>query len=194
MGKINLFPLSIVAYPTKIIPLHIFEERYKRMIADCVSNNKEFGIVFRTPDGLAQYGCSINIIELVNQYSDGRMDIKTIGSKIFKLNSHQMKDEIIIGNIDYVEFSNNMEDKKFIALKEKYIKLLMQLGQTSELDRHLKKIHSFQLLEYINFPSEFELILISQKSESKRIKLLSVMFDKLTTMNLPSLGDEHFTS
>ena len=43
MNKLKLFPLGLVAYPTKIVPLHIFEERYKVLINECISLKQEFG-------------------------------------------------------------------------------------------------------------------------------------------------------
>ena len=83
MNHINLFPLSLVTFPTKIVPLHIFEERYKVLISECLNNKSEFGIVYQNNNTLAEYGCSMNVLEVVKKYPDGRMDIITKGKNIY---------------------------------------------------------------------------------------------------------------
>src|SRR4029077_11215694 len=52
-----LFPLGLVALPTELIPLHIFEERYKTMVARVLEEEGEFGIVWVADDGLREIGC-----------------------------------------------------------------------------------------------------------------------------------------
>ena len=64
MGSLKLFPLNLVAYPTKVVPLHIFEERYKTLINDCISSDQEFGMVYSRDKGLASFGCSLSVSEL----------------------------------------------------------------------------------------------------------------------------------
>ena len=53
-----LFPLGLVALPTELVPLHIFEERYKTMIGRCLEEESEFGIVWMADDGLRPVGCA----------------------------------------------------------------------------------------------------------------------------------------
>ena len=57
-----LFPLGIVALPGELIPLHIFEERYKTMIEECLGQEREFGIVWLSDDGLREVGCACAIV------------------------------------------------------------------------------------------------------------------------------------
>ena len=155
MNHLKLFPLSLVSFPTKIVPLHIFEDRYKNLITDCVSNKSEFGIVYQNNNSLAEFGCSMKVIEVVKKYSDGRMDVITKGKNIFKLNSQLLDGELLIGEVKYNENKNDTNIDMFEILKDKYLKILLMLGVTSNLDGHLKKILSFELLEGITLPSEF---------------------------------------
>ena len=83
--NINLFPLGIVAFPNKSIPLHIFEERYKKMINNCMNNKEEFGVVYQNKKGIANVGCTVNVTKLLKKYSDGRMDIMSKGNKIYSI-------------------------------------------------------------------------------------------------------------
>jgi Lon protease-like protein len=54
-----LFPLGIVALPTESVPLHIFEDRYKRMIEECLEHEREFGIVWLSEDELSRSGARV---------------------------------------------------------------------------------------------------------------------------------------
>tara|TARA_B100001559_G_scaffold62092_1_gene49971 strand:+ start:112 stop:696 length:585 start_codon:yes stop_codon:yes gene_type:complete len=194
MNHIKLFPLSLVTFPTKIVPLHIFEERYKVLISECLNNKSEFGIVYQNNNTLAEYGCSMNVLEVVKKYPDGRMDIITKGKNIFKLNSQLLDGELLIGEVKFSESKNDINSDKFEILKDKYLKILLMLGITSNLDSHLKKIVSFELLEGISLPSEFELMLISTNSESDRLKILDSIFDKILKNQFSIPDASHFES
>tara|TARA_B100001758_G_scaffold91776_1_gene78352 strand:- start:2716 stop:3300 length:585 start_codon:yes stop_codon:yes gene_type:complete len=194
MNHIKLFPLSLVTFPTKIVPLHIFEERYKALISECLNNKSEFGIVYQNNNTLAEYGCSMNVLEVVKKYPDGRMDIITKGKNIFKLNSQLLDGELLIGEVKFSESKNDINSDKFEILKDKYLKILLMLGITSNLDSHLKKIISFELLEGISLPSEFELMLISTNSESDRLKILDSIFDKILKNQFSIPDASHFES
>src|ERR687888_995096 len=80
-----LFPLEIVALPSEAVPLHIFEPRYRTMIAECLESGSEFGIVWASEDGLRQIGCACEIAEVLERHEDGRMDILTRGTRPFRL-------------------------------------------------------------------------------------------------------------
>src|SRR3954468_24535672 len=80
-----LFPLGIVALPSEPVPLHIFEPRYRTMIAECLESGSEFGIVWASDDGLRQIGCACEIAEVLERHEDGRLDILTRGTRPFRL-------------------------------------------------------------------------------------------------------------
>ena len=56
--RFPLFPLGLVLLPEEVVPLHIFEERYKLMIGECLDEEREFGIVWLSDDGLQEIGCT----------------------------------------------------------------------------------------------------------------------------------------
>jgi len=82
---IPLFPLGIVTLPGAATPLHIFEERYKEMIARCLAENLEFGIVWFNGEAISNAGCTVRILEVTKRYDDGRMDILTRGRQRFQI-------------------------------------------------------------------------------------------------------------
>ena len=177
--NINLFPLGIVAFPNKSIPLHIFEERYKKMINNCMNNKEEFGVVYQNKKGIANVGCTVNVTKLLKKYSDGRMDIMSKGNKIFKLDSKRVVDEIVVGEITILPDPDPLSKKIFDPLLEKYLKLLITLGVDANLENHLNKSSTFQLLESVQLSPDFELELISMKSELERAEFLNHFFNSL---------------
>lgn len=81
--RIPLFPLGVVVLPEMILPLHIFEERYKKMIGECLAEDKPFGIVLFDSQSIRSVGCTTRIAEIIKRYDDGRMDIATRGEQRF---------------------------------------------------------------------------------------------------------------
>jgi ATP-dependent Lon protease len=83
--RIPLFPLGLVLFPGRQVPLHIFEERYKLMIARCAQAQAPFGIVLASGEGIATVGCTANIQQIVKTYEDGRMEIVTRGESAYRI-------------------------------------------------------------------------------------------------------------
>src|SRR5918997_5705066 len=83
--RFPLFPLSIVLLPSEILPLHIFEERYKVMIGECLDEGREFGIVWLSDDGLKDIGCTAAVAQVLERMDDGRMNILVRGARPFRL-------------------------------------------------------------------------------------------------------------
>jgi len=81
--QIPLFPLGLVLLPDMMLPLHIFEERYKAMVSACLVNDRPFGIVLFDGESIRSVGCMARITEVLKRYDDGRMDIMTRGGERF---------------------------------------------------------------------------------------------------------------
>jgi Lon protease-like protein len=84
-ARIPVFPLELVLFPGRSLPLHIFEPRYREMTQDCLEKKSPFGIVLTQSNAIAQTGCTAFIVKVLKQYDDGRSDILTIGQKVFRL-------------------------------------------------------------------------------------------------------------
>ena len=80
-----LFPLDLVLLPHELVPLHIFEERYKTMVASCLEQEGEFGIVWLSDDGLKEVGCAARITRVLERFEDGRSNILIQGTSPFRL-------------------------------------------------------------------------------------------------------------
>ncbi len=83
--RIPLFPLDTVLFPGAALPLHIFEDRYREMIGECLAEKKDFGVVRGEIDRVAVIGCSASIVRVIERYADGRMDILCEGVRRFEI-------------------------------------------------------------------------------------------------------------
>ena len=79
---LSLFPLDLVLFPGTPLPLHIFEPRYKEMISECLEQKKRFGIVKAGEDGVADIGCTAEIVAVTKKHPDGKIDIVTEGRAV----------------------------------------------------------------------------------------------------------------
>ena len=80
---IPLFPLEVVLMPSMPLPLHIFEERYKLMIGECLEQKREFGVAYQKGSDMKKNGCTANIVQVLKRFDDGRLDIMTQGVNRF---------------------------------------------------------------------------------------------------------------
>ena len=85
MEEIGLFPLGLVLLPTEQVPLHIFEPRYRELIAECLENKQPFGLVYADDDGLRRTGTLATVVEVVDEFEDGRLNIVVEGGDRFRL-------------------------------------------------------------------------------------------------------------
>ena len=101
--RIPLFPLNVVLLPGVELPLHIFEPRYRAMMKSCLEEKSEFGMLLSLPKGVAHVGCTAEILEVAKRYSDGRMDILTVGRDPFRVVELFTEDPLLEGHVDYLD-------------------------------------------------------------------------------------------
>lgn len=83
--RVPVFPLGLVLMPRMPLPLHIFEERYRLMVQQCIDEEGPFGVVLHTGTTLQSVGCLASIENVINHYDDGRLDILTVGTERFRV-------------------------------------------------------------------------------------------------------------
>src|SRR5688500_2602712 len=84
--ELPIFELPLVLLPGELLPLHIFEDRYKRMIARCLEDGEPFGIVFRDEElGARRVGCEARVTEVTERFDDGRLNIIVTGERPFRV-------------------------------------------------------------------------------------------------------------
>jgi ATP-dependent Lon protease len=102
-NRIPLFPLNVVLLPGASLPLHIFEPRYRRMVARCLEEHSEFGVVLSLPKGIVHTGCTAAITAVMKRYDDGRMDILAEGRAPFRVTELFTDDPLTEAAVEYLE-------------------------------------------------------------------------------------------
>ena len=82
---IPIFPLELVVFPGEELNLHIFEPRYKQLINDCAETKMPFGIPTVLNKTIGDWGTTVQLTEIAAIESDGQMDIRTRGLKVFRV-------------------------------------------------------------------------------------------------------------
>jgi Lon protease-like protein len=168
-----IFPLEVVLFPGAPLPLHIFEPRYKEMIAECLEQGKPFGMVRSKENAVAEVGCSAVILNVMKQYEDGRLDIASEGKQrfsILELNHDRpfLQAEVTWFDDDEPAPLPGKEAETAIQLHEELFKVL---GQDAEIDRGKHPL-SFQLASQLPVDLDFKQAILEMKSEAERIETL----------------------
>jgi Lon protease-like protein len=98
-----LFPLHVVLLPDAELPLHIFEDRYKEMIAEVLRDKIEFGVVLANEQGIVSTGCTAVIERVLREYPDGRLDILTVGRRRFEIVGLNEERSFLRGSVEYFD-------------------------------------------------------------------------------------------
>lgn len=85
MEEIGLFPLSMVLLPAEHVPLHIFEPRYKELIAECIGDDVSFGVVLADGPSMRSLGTRARVAEVLDRLPDGRLNIIASGAERFRI-------------------------------------------------------------------------------------------------------------
>lgn len=175
-----LFPLEVVLFPGSPLPLHIFEPRYKEMIGECLDHNGPFGVVLAEEQGIAEIGCTAEIVAVTKQYSDGRLDIVSEGRKPFEvlhLNQERsfLRAEVLMLDDEPGVPSQEKTDRA-VHLHSQILKLA---GAVQDLSSANTGLLSFHLAGSLPLDLDFKQKLLALRSESKRISMLAEYFETL---------------
>lgn len=183
MNLLPLFPLDLVLLPGAPLPLHIFEPRYKEMIAECLEQKKPFGIVRASDDGVAGIGCTAEILSVTKKYDDGRLDILTRGLdrfEVLEVNEERAFLRAEISLLQDDDDDNNDDDNDDLApppaqsLVEQAVRLHAEIvrlagAELSEPDETATNL-SFLLAGSLPLDLDFKQSLLSTLSETKRLQ------------------------
>jgi Lon protease-like protein len=180
-----LFPLDVVLLPGTSLPLHIFEPRYKEMTTECLAQQKPFGIVRAKEEGLAEIGCTAEIVSVSKQYSDGRMDIVTKGVRRFEVMEVNQERSFLQAQVLYLQDEPGSATAEEVAQATKLHGEIMALaGAQPEGSATLDQPQlSFYLAGSLPLDLDFKQTLLGMKSEVERMQAVISYFETI----LPTL-------
>lgn len=148
--KIPLFPLNIVLLPETPLPLHIFEERYKEMINECIDNKSHFGMVYSTASKMQKFGCTALVERIIHRYDDGRFDIRIKGIKRFKILEISEERSFLQAEVEYFDDDTNESGIELGDVASEGLGLIKKLQKISERDEFLEDMEkmSYKTLSF----------------------------------------------
>jgi Lon protease-like protein len=174
-----LFPLGIVALPSEGVPLHIFEDRYRRMIEQCLEGEpgtleRSFGILWLSDEELKQVGCSCEVEQVLERTADGRLNILVRGERPFRLLERQDDLPYPAGVIEFLDDEDDDEDpaEDAQAARELYRELVHQATDREIGPDELEQMTAYRMAATVEFDTDAKQELLELRSEAARMRQL----------------------
>jgi Lon protease-like protein len=172
-----LFPLQMVVLPTEVVPLHIFEERYKTMVETCLASESEFGIVWLADDGLREYGCACRIERVTERFDDGRMNLLVRGTRPLRILERERDLAYPAGLVAFPEDVREPSQQALLTLARRTYSELVQKATERELsDAELGSLSAYEMAATVDFGLESKQTLLELRSEQARLRLVTRLF------------------
>ncbi len=192
--ELPLFFLPRVLFPKMILPLHVFEERYKNMISDCLEHKKEFGILSDDDLDEGAVGTTATIYRVVKKYKDGRFDILALGEKRFHFKRMLGEDRFPIGEIEVFEDlpGEILARKQVHDLQDLYWNFITKIGLKADQRKHLKTIVgqldiereiSYVIAQTIGLDTKGQRKLLAEETSHGRVSRLTRELNRLVTVH-----------
>jgi Lon protease-like protein len=185
MGEITdrfpLFLLPLVLLPGEVVPLHVFEERYKQMIGECLESDGEFGIVWMADDGLREVGCTARVTQVLAELDDGRLNILVAGGRPFRLLRRIDDMAYPAGEVEMLDdtdaASAEPPDAEVAAeARERYADLVEQATDERPAAEDLADLDAYGMAATIEFDPPPKQELLELRSERERLEQVRDLF------------------
>jgi Lon protease-like protein len=176
-----LFPLGIVALPSESVPLHIFEDRYRRMIERCLRADegaleRQFGIIWLSEQELKGVGCACEIERLLERMEDGRLNILARGTRPFRLIEREDDLPYPAGTVEFLSDSDEAPDAEAAgASRALYRELVEQASDRSLTEQELGELDAYRMAATVEFGVDAKQELLELRSENARMRLLTLL-------------------
>jgi Lon protease-like protein len=171
-----LFPLGIVLLPGEVVPLHIFEERYKTMIGECLESGGEFGIVWLSDERLHDIGCTARITKELDRFDDGRMNILVMGEQRFRLLRRIDDLPYPAGDVELLDAGPGSEGELLDEARAAYSDLVERVTDERPEADTLDGLDAFGMAATIEFEPDAKQKLLELGSEDERLRSVTELF------------------
>jgi Lon protease-like protein len=164
----------MVALPSEIVPLHIFEDRYKAMVEHCLETGSEFGIVWLADDGLQPVGCACEIAEVTERLPDGRLNIVARGTRPFRIESREDRHPYPAATVVFLEDADpDPEDEALEEAHEAFAALVQEATDAQPEPEDLADLGAYEMASAVDFGPDAKQGLLDLRSETARLRLLA---------------------
>ena len=173
--ELPIFELPLVLLPGEQVPLHIFEERYKRMVGRALDEGEPFGIVLRDDDGARSIGCTARVDDVLERFEDGRMNIVVSGEAPFKVLDRFEAPEYPAGEVEVIAEDGEPggDEDSAAAAREAFAELAERATGERPEDEQLSDASAYAIAARIELPAETKQELLETRDEDKRMELLA---------------------
>ncbi len=188
-GLLGLFPLAIVLLPGEVVPLHIFEERYRLLVRERLDGG-EFGVVLADDDGARECGCTARIAELLEELDDGRMNILVEGGRRFRIVDLRTPDDpqavYLSGVVEYFDDDDAEAPEELrAAVVATFRDLLVATDAEAPREPLGEQLLSFRVAAAVDFGASLKQEILESLSEAQRLQtLLTVMRSLLPRLQM----------
>jgi Lon protease-like protein len=178
--ELPIFELPLVLLPGERVPLHIFEERYKRMIGDCLESGDPFGVVLRDTDGARSTGCTAFVTEVLERFDDGRLNIVVTGGEPFRVLDRFDDPERPAAEVE-VETESDAEPGSEAAeiARSAFLDLAERASGERLEAEDVASESAYDLAARIELPVEFKQRLLQTRDEDERMEMLATALQQL---------------
>ncbi len=177
VNEFPLFPLGLVALPQEAIPLHIFEERYKTMMNECLRTEREFGIVWMADDGLRDIGCACRIERVLELLEDGQMNILTRGTRPLRVLERQGHLAYPAGVVEFLtDVEEEIDEAALLSAHEAYAELVRRATDRDPEVSELSGMDAYGMAATVDFGLDAKQALLDLRAENARLKLVTRLF------------------
>ena len=176
--RFPLFPLGLVLLPGEKVPLHIFEERYKQMIGECLEEEREFGIIWLADDALKDVGCGARITRVLERFDDGRMNIVVEGTTPFRLERRIGELAYPAGDIELLEDEPGTDEAALERARKSYADLVEEVTETRPEPEALAEMDAYGMAATLEIAASAKQALLELRSEPARLEQLEALFDE----------------
>jgi Lon protease-like protein len=175
--RFPLFPLGLVLLPGEVVPLHIFEDRYKLMIGECLDDEAEFGIVWLSDEELKDTGCAARVTQLLERMDDGRMNILVQGTTPFLLQRRVDDLPYPAGDIELLDEQEDGDTAEAGGeARNRYADLVERVTDSRPSEDDLSELDAYGMAATLDFDLDAKQALLELRSERSRLERLAELF------------------
>jgi Lon protease-like protein len=174
--RFPLFPLGLVLLPGELVPLHIFEERYKLMIGECLEQESEFGIIWLSDDGLKEVGCAARIARVLERFDDGRLNILVEGTEPFRLTRRIEDLPYPAGDVEPLADDRDTDEDALERARSRYADLVEEVTEERPEPEALSQLDAYGMAATLEVAPAAKQALLELRSESGRLEQLETLF------------------
>ncbi len=177
--RFPLFPLGLVLLPHEVAPLHIFEERYKTMIGECLAEEREFGVLWLSDAGLREVGCSASITRLLERADDGRMNILTEGTRPFRLLRRVGDMPYPAGDVELLDdvAAGPLASPAVAETRDRYADLVDRATDARPSNEDLEELDAYAMAASVDLALPAKQELLELRDEEARLARLGELLD-----------------